>query len=97
MHRRTLLIATAAAPIVGCERLKRQDQTSRLDQSLTGYASAIRWGSSEVRNTSSRVEHEASTAKIDEDQIFYCRQRGLSTEDAINMTLAVEGSRACRE
>ena len=39
----------------------------------------------EVRNTSSRVEHEASTAKIDEDQIFYCRQRGLSTEDAINM------------
>ena len=39
----------------------------------------------EVRNTSARVEHEASTAKIDEDQIFYCRQRGLSTEDAINM------------
>ena len=39
----------------------------------------------EVRNTSARVEHEASTAKIDEDQIFYCRQRGLSTEDAVNM------------
>ena len=39
----------------------------------------------EVRNTSSRVEHEASTSKIDEDQIFYCRQRGLSTEDAVNM------------
>ena len=39
----------------------------------------------EVRNTSSQVEHEASTAKIDEDQIFYCRQRGLSTEDAVNM------------
>ena len=39
----------------------------------------------EVRNTSSQVEHEASTAKIDEDQIFYCRQRGLSTEDAINL------------
>ena len=32
-----------------------------------------------------QVEHEASTAKIDEDQIFYCRQRGLSTEDAINL------------
>jgi len=39
----------------------------------------------EVRNTSSQVEHEASTSKIDEDQIFYCRQRGLSTEDAVNM------------
>ncbi len=48
MHRRTLLIATAAALIGGCERLKRQDQTSRLDQSLTGYASAIRWGSFET-------------------------------------------------
>ena len=39
----------------------------------------------EVRNTSSQVEHEASTSKIGEDQIFYCRQRGLSTEDAVNM------------
>jgi Fe-S cluster assembly protein SufB len=39
----------------------------------------------EVRNTSSQVEHEASTTKIGEDQIFYCRQRGLSTEDAVNM------------
>ncbi len=39
----------------------------------------------EVKNTSSRVEHEASTSKIGEDQIFYCRQRGLSTEDAVNM------------
>ena len=39
----------------------------------------------EVRNTSSQVEHEASTSKIGEAQIFYCRQRGLSTEDAVNM------------
>ncbi len=39
----------------------------------------------EVRNTSSTVEHEASTSKIGEDQIFYCRQRGISTEDAIGM------------
>ena len=39
----------------------------------------------EVRNTSSKVEHEASTSKIGEDQIFYCKQRGLSTEDAIGM------------
>ncbi len=39
----------------------------------------------EVKNTSSIVEHEASTSKIGEDQIFYLRQRGLSTEDAVNM------------
>ena len=39
----------------------------------------------EVKNTSSRVEHEASTSKIGEDQIFYCKQRGLSAEDAVNM------------
>ena len=39
----------------------------------------------EVKNTSSQVEHEASTSKIGEEQIFYCRQRGISTEDAVSM------------
>ncbi|MCX6135612.1 MAG: Fe-S cluster assembly protein SufB [Ignavibacteriales bacterium] len=39
----------------------------------------------EVRNTTAKVEHEASTSKIGEDQIFYCKQRGLSTEDAVNL------------
>jgi Fe-S cluster assembly protein SufB len=39
----------------------------------------------EVKNTTSKVEHEASTSKIGEDQIFYCKQRGLSTEDAVNL------------
>ncbi len=39
----------------------------------------------EVNNTSSQVEHEASTSKIGEDQLFYCRQRGLSPEDAVGM------------
>jgi Fe-S cluster assembly protein SufB len=39
----------------------------------------------EVKNTTSRVEHEASTSKIGEDQIFYCNQRGLTTQDAVNM------------
>jgi Fe-S cluster assembly protein SufB len=47
----------------------------------------------EIKNTSARVEHEASTSKIDEDQIFYCRQRGLSTEDAVNLIV----SGFCRE
>lgn len=39
----------------------------------------------DVRNTSSQVEHEASTSRISEDQLFYCRQRGLGTEDAVNL------------
>ncbi len=39
----------------------------------------------DVKNPSARVEHEASTSKIGEDQIFYCKQRGLSTEDAVNL------------
>jgi Fe-S cluster assembly protein SufB len=39
----------------------------------------------EVKNTSSSVEHEATTSKIGEDQIFYCNTRGLSTQDAVNM------------
>src|SRR5215213_4453869 len=39
----------------------------------------------EVKNPSSTVEHEASTSKIGEDQIFYCRQRGLEVQDAVNM------------
>ena len=39
----------------------------------------------EVKNTTSSVEHEATTSKIGEDQIFYCNQRGLETQDAVNM------------
>ena len=39
----------------------------------------------EIKNTTSKAEHEASTSKIGEDQLFYCNQRGISTEDAINM------------
>jgi Fe-S cluster assembly protein SufB len=42
----------------------------------------------DIRNSTARVEHEASTSKIGEDQIFYCRQRGLSIEDAINLIVS---------
>ena len=42
----------------------------------------------EIKNTSAKVEHEASTSKIGEDQIFYCEQRGISKEDAINMIVS---------
>ncbi|MCK6511971.1 Fe-S cluster assembly protein SufB [Myxococcota bacterium] len=39
----------------------------------------------EVNNNSSQVEHEATTSKIGEEQLFYCRQRGLSEEDAVSL------------
>ena len=42
----------------------------------------------EVLNSTSQVEHEASTSKIGEDQLFYCRQRGISTEDAVNLIVS---------
>jgi Fe-S cluster assembly protein SufB len=42
----------------------------------------------EIKNTSAKVEHEASTSKIGEDQLFYCRQRGISLEDAVNMIVS---------
>ncbi|EKE43519.1 hypothetical protein OCGS_2251 [Oceaniovalibus guishaninsula JLT2003] len=47
----------------------------------------------EVRNNSSRVEHEATTSKVDDDQIFYCRSRGMDEEEAV--ALVVNGF--CRE
>jgi Fe-S cluster assembly protein SufB len=39
----------------------------------------------EVKNPGAKVEHEATTSKISEDQLFYCKQRGLSAEDAVSM------------
>ena len=39
----------------------------------------------EVRNRTAKVEHEATTSKISDDQLFYCKQRGLSAEDAVTM------------
>ena len=39
----------------------------------------------EVRNPTAVVEHEASTSRINEEQLFYCLQRGLDGEDAVNM------------
>jgi Fe-S cluster assembly protein SufB len=39
----------------------------------------------EVRNPTAKVEHEATTSKISDDQLFYCRQRGLTEENAVSM------------
>ena len=47
----------------------------------------------EVKNNSSRVEHEATTSKVDDDQLFYCRQRGMNEEEAV--ALVVNGF--CKE
>lgn len=47
----------------------------------------------ESRNQSAKVEHEATTSKIADDQLFYCRQRGISEEDAV--ALIVNGF--CRD
>ncbi|HEX9502301.1 MAG TPA: SufD family Fe-S cluster assembly protein, partial [Thermoanaerobaculia bacterium] len=47
----------------------------------------------EVRNSTAVMEHEASTSKIGEDQLFYCQQRGIKPEDAVSMIV----SGFCRE
>jgi Fe-S cluster assembly protein SufB len=39
----------------------------------------------EVKHPSAQVEHEASTSKISEEQLFYCKQRGIAAEDAVSM------------
>jgi Fe-S cluster assembly protein SufB len=52
---------------------------------LSATCSANTFPYIEVKNSSAQVEHEASTSKIGEDQLFYCRQRGLKAEDAISM------------
>jgi Fe-S cluster assembly protein SufB len=38
-----------------------------------------------VNNSTAQMEHEATTSKIGEDQVFYCNQRGIKTEDAVSM------------
>ena len=59
---------------------------SQCDSMLIGQESgAHTFPYIDVRNNTAKVEHEASTSKIGEDQIFYCESRGISKEDAINM------------
>ena len=42
----------------------------------------------EIKNSTAHMEHEASTSKIGEDQMFYCQSRGLSAEDAVSMIVS---------
>ena len=67
-------------------RAKNARNYSQCDSMLIGDRSgAHTFPYIDVRNTSGQVEHEASTSKIGEDQIFYCNQRGITTEDAVSM------------
>ena len=59
---------------------------TQCDSLLMGSkCSANTFPSIEVYNRKSRAEHEATTSKIDEDQLFYCKQRGMSEENAVSM------------
>ncbi|MBF0339831.1 MAG: Fe-S cluster assembly protein SufB [Magnetococcales bacterium] len=59
---------------------------SQCDSLLLGeHCSAHTHPYLEVKNHSARVEHEATTSRISEDQLFYCRQRGLSNEEAVSL------------
>jgi Fe-S cluster assembly protein SufB len=74
----------------GLVRVGREAQGARnytqCDSLLLGErCSAHTFPYIEVKNPTANVEHEASTSRIGEDQLFYCRQRGLSEEDAVSM------------
>jgi Fe-S cluster assembly protein SufB len=62
---------------------------TRCDSLLMGsHCGAHTFPYVEVKHPSAQVEHEASTSKISEDQLFYCRSRGLSEEDAVNLIVS---------
>ena len=59
---------------------------SQCDSMLIGEScGAHTFPAIEIKNPSAKIEHEATTSKIGEDQIFYCNQRGIPTEDAVSM------------
>ncbi|MEK7691065.1 MAG: SufD family Fe-S cluster assembly protein, partial [Bdellovibrionota bacterium] len=59
---------------------------SQCDSLLLGsHCGAHTFPDIDCRNATAQVEHEASTSKISEDQLFYCRSRGISTENAVSL------------
>ncbi|PIZ03970.1 MAG: Fe-S cluster assembly protein SufB [Gammaproteobacteria bacterium CG_4_10_14_0_8_um_filter_38_16] len=59
---------------------------SQCDSLLIGdQCGAHTYPTLDVKNPSAQIEHEATTSKISDDQLFYCRQRGISQEDAVSM------------
>jgi len=73
----------------GVKILKNADNArnySQCDSMLIGdQCGAHTFPYIDVRNSSAQMEHEASTSSIGEDQIYYCNQRGISTEDAVSL------------
>jgi len=70
----------------GAERARNYTQCDSL---LIGeHCGAHTFPYMEVRNSSAIVEHEATTSKISEDQLFYCQSRGISLEDAVSMIVS---------
>jgi Fe-S cluster assembly protein SufB len=68
------------------KRAKNSRNFSQCDSLLMGdQCGAHTFPYFECKNNSSKVEHEATTSKISEDQLFYCRQRGISEENAIGL------------
>jgi len=62
---------------------------TQCDSMLMGsHCSAHTFPYIEVKNHTAQVEHEATTSKISEDQLFYCQQRGIETEDAVSMIVS---------
>ncbi len=67
----------------GAENARNHSQCDSLLLSDTSGAHTFPY--MDIQNDSAIVEHEATTSKISEDQIFYCNQRGISTEDAVGL------------
>ena len=84
-----LLLASLTSPqLVGKAELKAKNSRnfSQCDSILIGdKCGAHTFPYINIRNSTSTIEHEATTSKIGEDQLFYCNQRGISTEDAISL------------
>jgi Fe-S cluster assembly protein SufB len=58
---------------------------SQCDSLLFGTAKALTFPSINTNNKSAHIEHEATTSKISDEQLFYCRSRGISNEDAVSL------------
>ena len=80
------LVAAKWPELIAALRAEGARNHSRCDSLLLGdECGAHTFPYLEVKNATATVEHEATTSKIGEDQLFYCRQRGLSEEDAVSM------------
>ena len=73
----------AAAAMEAESNTKLQEQEQMVDALKQEHDAAVAALKEEVRLA--KVEHEATTSKIGEDQIFYCNARGIETQDAVNM------------